>query len=412
MDDMKRLIEKYKRELMEYSKAAAPKEKLDFPEMLPETDEQPAENTPPEHMNIPEKEEAAAPAAPEAEQPSSPECSAEEESDDLRKDSSAEAPEPEQKSVSPKIIGYVKDGDVNSALPEGFSKLFSELMTDEEKPLSPSGGETVYDEFPGSNENIEYENIEPAPAETQPSAPQHSEVPSIEDTQERITAESEPSGNDEVLEPVELGDNARIEQRQEFVPPQSVSPEVAERLPEQPVSGRDVNEQLTGRSFEDESIQPADRGDIASKGSKQGSGQQPVIYNEREYESYEDFESTNRQRGSIIFRVYTARGALPIKGAECTVTKKIAGEPYVIFTQFTDESGATPTMPLPAPSRSLSQSPENIIMPYALYDATVKAEGYSTVELSSIPIFDGVTSIQRVAMIPSNSGSDNTDGGM
>ena len=51
-------------------------------------------------------------------------------------------------------------------------------------------------------------------------------------------------------------------------------------------------------------------------------------------------------------------------------------------------------------------------MPYALYDATVKAEGYSTVELSSIPIFDGVTSIQRVAMIPSNSGSDNTDGGM
>ena len=36
MDDMKRLIEKYKQELMEYSRAAAPKEKLEFPEMIGE----------------------------------------------------------------------------------------------------------------------------------------------------------------------------------------------------------------------------------------------------------------------------------------------------------------------------------------------------------------------------------------
>mgnify|MGYP001145650631 CR=1 FL=1 len=36
MDDMKRLIEKYKQELMEYSKAAAPKENLTFPEMIEE----------------------------------------------------------------------------------------------------------------------------------------------------------------------------------------------------------------------------------------------------------------------------------------------------------------------------------------------------------------------------------------
>ena len=34
MDDMKRLIEKYKQELMEYSRAAAPKENLTFPEMI------------------------------------------------------------------------------------------------------------------------------------------------------------------------------------------------------------------------------------------------------------------------------------------------------------------------------------------------------------------------------------------
>ena len=43
MDDMKRLIEKYKQELMEYSKAAAPKENLTFPEMIEEKEA--AQNT-------------------------------------------------------------------------------------------------------------------------------------------------------------------------------------------------------------------------------------------------------------------------------------------------------------------------------------------------------------------------------
>ncbi len=44
MEDMKQLIEKYKRELMEYSKTAAPpKEKLEFPEMTLNVQEQPYE---------------------------------------------------------------------------------------------------------------------------------------------------------------------------------------------------------------------------------------------------------------------------------------------------------------------------------------------------------------------------------
>ena len=412
MDDIKRLIEKYKRELMEYSRAAAPEKGLDFPEMLPETDEQPepeisADTLPePEAANVPETPQEPFP-------PLNPETAPEdeilpEERSEPAKAADIPAESPERKASSPKIIGYVSGGSEGGALPESFSRLFSDLLTDEKGELPPDGGETVYDRFAGGNEELRYEDIDPAPADesAQTQTPQRGTVPSIDDTQERITYESEPAGNDTVLRPVNLGDKARIEQRQEFVEPQSVLPEVAERLPDRPVSGRDINEQLARRTFDDNRTAPNDRGDIAAEGSGQGSGRQPVIYNEREYESYEDFESTNRQRGLIGFRVYTARGALPIKGAECTVTKTIAGAPYVIFTKLSDESGSTPTMPLPAPPRSLSQSPDNIIMPYALYDATVKAEGYSTVELSGIPIFDGVTSIQRVAMIPANSGSN------
>lgn len=377
MDDMKRLIEKYKRELMEYSKASAPKEKLDFPEMLPESDEQTAPRADitappePEHESAPPEENAAEEAP-----------------------SAADESSTEPKNSAPKIIGYVRDGDISGELPESFTKMFSDMISDE-KTLPPDGGETVYDEFPDETENIEYEN------NNQPAA-QFDSVDSIDDTQTAVTAASTEEGNDKVLDPAELGDNARIEQRQEFVEPQSVLPEVAERLPDQPISGRDVDEQLTGRSFEDETIQPQNPDDIANQGRGQGSGREQIIYDESKYASYEEFERANPQRGSISFRIYTARGALPVKGAVCTVSKTFGGEPHVIFTQVTDESGITKEMPLPAPSRSLSQQPENSVMPYALYDAAIKADGYSTVELTNIPIFDGVSSIQRVAMIPAN----------
>lgn len=51
MEDMKKLVEKYKRELMEYSRQAPKPEKLSFPEMLPE--EPPAQGVQeiPEHRD-------------------------------------------------------------------------------------------------------------------------------------------------------------------------------------------------------------------------------------------------------------------------------------------------------------------------------------------------------------------------
>ena len=393
MDDMKRLIEKYKRELMEYSKASAPKEKLDFPEMLPESDEQ--THTQPDITAPPEPESDKTADCPPEETP--PENTPQTPAENIPTEAEISA---EPKNSAPKIIGYVRDGDISGGLPESFSKLFSDMITDE-KNLPPDGGETVYDEFPDGNENIEYENEGQLPSEeTQTSPPQFHSVDSIDDTQTAVTAAGTKEGNDKIFDPAELGDNARIEQRQEFVEPQSVSPEAAERLPDLPISGRDVDEQLTGRSFEDETIQPQNPDDIANQGRGQGSGREQIIYDENNYASYEEFERANPQRGSIRFRIYTARGALPVKGAVCAVSKKFGGEPHVIFTQITDESGLTKKMPLPAPSRSLSQKPENSVMPYALYDATIKADGYSTVELTNIPVFDGVSSVQRVAMIP------------
>lgn len=131
-----------------------------------------------------------------------------------------------------------------------------------------------------------------------------------------------------------------------------------------------------------------------------GSRGTPIEYPEPEYESYEQFTERNIGRGTITFRVYTAREALPIKGARCVLSKQIAGSRHEIIEMLTDESGQTPPQTLPAPSKELSQHVENNIQPFALYDATVKMDGYANVILKDIPVFDGVQSIQRVAMVP------------
>lgn len=131
-----------------------------------------------------------------------------------------------------------------------------------------------------------------------------------------------------------------------------------------------------------------------------GSRGTPTEYPEPEYESYKQFTERNIGRGTITFRVYTAREALPIKDAKCTLSKRIAGSNHEIIEMLTDESGQTPPQTLPAPSKELSQHVENNVQPFALYDAAVRKDGYADVILKDIPVFDGVQSIQRVAMVP------------
>ena len=162
---------------------------------------------------------------------------------------------------------------------------------------------------------------------------------------------------------------------------------VAQIEPEMPAPEPRQRESAIGANPTDEELARGSRGT-------------PTEYPEPEYESYEQFTERNIGRGTIMFRVYTAREALPIKGAQCALSKRIAGSRHEITTMLTDESGQTPPQTLPAPSKELSQHVENNVQPFALYDATVKKDGYADVILKDIPVFDGVQSIQRVAMVP------------
>lgn len=132
--------------------------------------------------------------------------------------------------------------------------------------------------------------------------------------------------------------------------------------------------------------------------------------------------------GKLVFQVSTAGGAIPLAGAEVIVrsvnSESLPSEPTpgqapppmrdqpirgdvvrdgsVIAVLYSDADGKTEVLPLPAPARALSMEPRgaNSPMPYALYDAEIKLENFYTQSYISIPIFDGITSIQHAALIP------------
>lgn len=103
--------------------------------------------------------------------------------------------------------------------------------------------------------------------------------------------------------------------------------------------------------------------------------------------------------GYLIVNVVTARGAIPLAGAAVTIYDgETEGKP-IITVLYTDSGGKTERYALPAPSRDISLQPGNS-KPYATYMIQVDMEGFYPVANNGVPVFDGVTSIQPVEMVP------------
>ena len=104
--------------------------------------------------------------------------------------------------------------------------------------------------------------------------------------------------------------------------------------------------------------------------------------------------------GYLQFEVFTAGGAYPISGAAVTVKKVLSNGTALARVLFTNRSGRTPTIALPAPSKKYSQTPNSGVIPFSEYNVTVRADGYYTLRDINMPIFGGVKTIQPVDMIP------------
>ncbi|MBR4961519.1 MAG: hypothetical protein IKY52_11535 [Clostridia bacterium] len=102
-------------------------------------------------------------------------------------------------------------------------------------------------------------------------------------------------------------------------------------------------------------------------------------------------------KGYLRIWVTEAGGALPVRGVPVQIRDEAGNTLQVLRT---GESGLTPTAELPAPPASESQRPESSTRPYAAYRVFVEMPGYVPVRELSVPVFDGITSLQPVNLLP------------
>ncbi len=117
--------------------------------------------------------------------------------------------------------------------------------------------------------------------------------------------------------------------------------------------------------------------------------------------------------GALIVHVTTARGSIPLEGAQVLVRAYgddgAEGRGDVITSVITGRDGNTSRISLPAPARADSLKPSaNGVAPFASYIVEVFLEGYFAQNYINVPIFDGITAIQPADMIPLSE-NDKTD---
>ena len=104
--------------------------------------------------------------------------------------------------------------------------------------------------------------------------------------------------------------------------------------------------------------------------------------------------------GRLRIRVTEAGGVLPVEGAVVTVSEYTdGGEGALLYSLRTDNGGLTEIMTLRAPPASESMKP-GAARPYALYNVDITYPGYYPVENVAVPVFDRVTAIQPVNLLP------------
>ena len=99
--------------------------------------------------------------------------------------------------------------------------------------------------------------------------------------------------------------------------------------------------------------------------------------------------------GSLIGIVTAVRALYPVKNAKVTIFTGDYADMNVIDSDLTDQSGRTKTFVLPTPEKALSLEETNTVLPYAIYNMLIEADGYIKNIHLNIPVFSGVTSLQQ-----------------
>ena len=111
--------------------------------------------------------------------------------------------------------------------------------------------------------------------------------------------------------------------------------------------------------------------------------------------------------GELRVRVTTARGALPVCGAQvyvmpCDTGGKDGSRGGVAAACETDESGLSRLFRLP--TERVGNGTAGEAPPCLRYDVEVLAEGFEPAYFCAVPVYEGVTSLQCAELIPKAAG--------
>ncbi len=112
-------------------------------------------------------------------------------------------------------------------------------------------------------------------------------------------------------------------------------------------------------------------------------------------------------KGYVIVNVTAISELYPVKGARVTVFKGSIDNMEKIAEELTDQSGKTVPILLPTPPLSLALSEAATLPVYAEYNIITEADGFLPTINYNAAVFDGVTSIQNVNLIPKTSFNEN-----
>ena len=104
--------------------------------------------------------------------------------------------------------------------------------------------------------------------------------------------------------------------------------------------------------------------------------------------------------GSLIVRVGTAEGTIPLEGATVVVTRRQPGRrPALVALRVTDETGQTAPVTIQTPERALSGTDTGKVS-WSSSDITAESEGYTRVVVENAQVFPGVTTLQEINLVP------------
>lgn len=123
--------------------------------------------------------------------------------------------------------------------------------------------------------------------------------------------------------------------------------------------------------------------------------------------SINDFLAANTESGTLKVEAFASDRAFGIPSARVVVFLGLPGGNTAVFDGLTDISGSTESIRLPAPPKSISQSPQtgaNQKLPYAVYSVYVEHPDYVRSVFTNVPVFSGIESIQPVRMLAKAAG--------